>query len=44
MIPGDQKANQQGELLGMVELLRSGDLSEYAVLVIPLNEGILGIA
>lgn len=44
VLPGDQKTNQQGELLGMVELLRTGDLYEYAVLVTPWNEGILGIA
>lgn len=44
VITGDQKANQQGELFGVVELLRAGDLYEYAVLVTPLEEAILGIA
>jgi hypothetical protein len=37
-------ANRQGELFGAVELLRAGDLYEYAVLVTPLEEAVLGIA
>jgi hypothetical protein len=34
----------QGELFGAVEVLRAGDLYEYAVLVTPLEEEVLAIA
>lgn len=37
-------AGGQGELFGTVEVLRAGDLYEYAVLVTPLEEEVLGIA
>jgi len=40
----DRKAIRQGELFGAVELLKAGDLYEYAVLVTPLEMGILEIA
>jgi hypothetical protein len=43
-VTGDKKANGQGDLFGTVELMKAGDLYEYAVLVTPLEEGILGIA
>lgn len=37
-------AGRQGELFGTLEVLKAGDLYEYAVLVTPLEEEILGIA
>ena len=36
--------NGQETLFGTVELLRAGEVYEYAVLVTPLEEGVLGIA
>lgn len=35
---------RQGELFGTVEVLRAGEVYEYAVLVTPLEEEVLGIA
>jgi len=43
-ITAEGDANRQGQLFGAVELLRAGDLYEYAVLVTPLEEEVLGIA
>ncbi|MGH8378400.1 MAG: transposase [Gammaproteobacteria bacterium] len=40
----DSPASGQGELFGAVEVLRAGELYEYAVLVTPLEEAVLGIA
>jgi hypothetical protein len=43
-ITAGNPAAGQGELFGSVEVLRAGDLYEYAVLVTPLKEEVLGIA
>ena len=43
-ITAEGDANRQGQLFGAVEVLRAGDLYEYAVLVTPLEEELLGIA
>lgn len=43
-ITAGSDASAQGELFGTVEVLEAGDLYEYAVLVTPLEEDVLGIA
>lgn len=40
----DRKAIGQGNLFGAVELLKTGDLYEYAVLITPIEAGVIGIA
>lgn len=43
-IAAESGAKGQGELFGTVEVLEAGELYEYAVLVTPLAEEVLGIA
>jgi hypothetical protein len=43
-VTGDKRQTDKDYLFGTVELLKAGDLYEYAVLVTPLEEGMLGIA
>jgi Transposase DDE domain group 1 len=44
VIAAESEAKGQGELFGTVEVLEAGELYEYAVLVTPLTEEVLGIA
>ncbi|MDQ2899633.1 MAG: hypothetical protein M3Y07_07505 [Acidobacteriota bacterium] len=43
-IATDNHGSGQGELFGAVEVLRAGELYEYAVLITPPEEEVLGIA
>lgn len=43
-ITAENQASQQGELFGTVEVMRAGELYEYAVLVTGLEEEVMGIA
>lgn len=42
--PAGGEANRQGELFGTGEVVQGGELWEYAMLVTPLKEEVLGIA
>jgi hypothetical protein len=44
VIAAQSEAKGQEELFGTVEVLEAGELYEYAVLVTPLTEEVLGIA
>jgi hypothetical protein len=44
VIAAESEAKGQGELFGTVEVIEAGELYEYAVLVTPLAEEVLGIA